>query len=222
VLADIACGMPRPLIGVTCDLDRRGYRVSPGCAARVEEAGGTPVILPCLPRSAADYARRCDGVVLSGGDDPIMEHWGVATHPRAKQVHPQRQAFELALLAALDERDDKPVLGICLGMQFMGLHRGGGLIQYLADALPTAGVHWPTTSHAITGELGEGRVHSHHRQALCDPGALRVVARAPDGLIEAVSDERRRFYVGVQWHPERTGSRPLGEGLFRSLVEAAR
>jgi putative glutamine amidotransferase len=137
-------------------------------------------------------------------------------------MDPRRQAFEVALLEALDAEGEVPVLGICLGMQLMGLHKGGRLDQHLPESLPTAESHSPRRSHAVSGELGCGPVHSHHRQALVDPGALRVIARAEDGLIEAVRDEARPFYVGVQWHPERTEDEALGPGLFRSLVAAAR
>ncbi|MHC4210783.1 MAG: gamma-glutamyl-gamma-aminobutyrate hydrolase family protein [Planctomycetota bacterium] len=213
--------MGGPLIGITCDLDDRGYRVSPVYGALIREAGGVPVLLPCEAACAAEYVRRCDGVVLSGGDDPVMEHWEVPTHPQAKPIHPQRQAFELALLRALDQGAERPVLGICLGMQLMGLHAGGGLDQYLAGTLPTAGQHWPRADHEIAGVLGTGVVHSHHRQALTDPGSLSVVARAADGVIEAVRNEGRPFYLGVQWHPERTGDERLGAGLFRELVAAS-
>jgi putative glutamine amidotransferase len=161
-------------------------------------------------------------MVLSGGDDPATERWGQPTHPRAKPMDPRRQAFEVALLEALDAEGEVPVLGICLGMQLMGLHRGGRLDQFLPESLPTAEGHAPGRRHAVSGALGCGPVHSHHRQALADPGALSVVARAEDGLIEAVRDEARPFYVGVQWHPERTEDEALGPGLFRSLVDAAR
>ena len=74
----------------------------------------------------------------------------------------------------------------------------------------------------MSGGLGAGVIHSHHRQAVTDSGSLAVVARAPDGVIEAVRDEQRQFYLGVQWHPERTADAGLGIALFRSMVEAAR
>lgn len=187
----------------------------------VSEAGGAAVVLPCLSRCVEVYVRRCDGIILSGGDDPIMEHWGVPTHPKAHKVDPLRQVFELAVLEALDARRETPVLGICLGMQLMGLHCGGALDQYLPDSLPTAGQHWPKTTHSVTGELGEGLVHSHHRQALADAGSMRIVATAADGVIEAIRDDSRPFYLGVQWHPERTENDRLGSGLIRQLVESS-
>ncbi len=213
--------MSAPLIGITTDLVDDRHRVAAGYATRVCEAGGVPVLLPCVAACAFEYARRCDGIVFSGGDDPIMEQWGRPTHPRATKVSPRRQAFETALLAALDE-DATPVLGICLGMQLLGLHRGGELDQHLPDTLDTAALHWPTTAHRVTGALGDGLVHSHHRQALRTAGTLRVVATSPDGVIEAVRDDDRPFYVGVQWHPERTDNETLGAGLFARLVDAAR
>lgn len=103
----------------------------------------------------------------------------------------------------------------------MGLHAGGKINQYLADNLPTADDHWEKRSHSVEGDLGRGVVQSHHRQALIDAGSLTVVASAPDGVIEAVRDANRPFYLGVQWHPERTAERTLGLGLFQQLVEAA-
>ena len=187
----------------------------------VTAAGGLGVLLPCEPARAEEYVRLCDGIVLTGGDDPIMEHWASVTHPTATKTDPRRQAFELALLAAIDTDGGPAVLGICLGMQLMGLHRGGTLNQHLPETLPTSDRHWPRNTHEIQGVLGEGVVHSHHHQALSDAGRLSVVATACDGVIEAVRDESRPFYLGVQWHPERTQDEKLGAGLFRELVGAA-
>jgi putative glutamine amidotransferase len=65
-------------------------------------------------------------------------------------------------------------------------------------------------------------VHSHHRQALKHAGSLTVIARAPDGVIEAVHDSARPgMYLGVQWHPERTDDGRLGFALFERLVHDA-
>jgi putative glutamine amidotransferase len=143
-------------------------------------------------------------------------------HHKATPLHPERQAFEIALLEALDRMPRKPALGVCLGMQLMGLHAGGTLDQYLPDTLATAADHWDRRAHAIEGELGQGVVHSHHRQALRDAGSLRVIATAPDGVIEAVRrEDRPAMYLGVQWHPERTDDQRLGYALFEQLVREA-
>jgi putative glutamine amidotransferase len=51
---------------------------------------------------------------------------------------------------------------------------------------------------------------------------LEIIARSDDGVVEGVVDPARRFYLGVQWHPERTEAEETGLGVIRSLVEAAR
>lgn len=219
----------RPLIGVTADIvigpipGTERLQVGAAYTQAIEKVGGIPIILPPQPILASDLLALCDGVVLTGGDDPIMTHWGIAMHPKATPVHPERQAFELALLDALDRASDKPVLGVCLGMQLMGLHCGGTLTQHLPDTLATADQHWDRRAHAVESDLGTGIVHSHHRQALSDAGSMRVIARAPDGVIEAIErDDRESMYLGVQWHPERTEDPRLGLALFARLVDEAR
>lgn len=217
-----------PIVGITTDLTRASGRpvASAGLAyaEAVTRAGGTAVLLPPLPEEASRHLELCEALVLTGGGDARLEAFGAATHPKASLMDPQRQEYELRLLALVDSRPDLPVLGVCLGMQLMSLHAGGMLDQHLPETLATHGAHWDCT-HAIAPEAGSplltaGPVHSRHRQAVADPGGLRVLARSEDGLIEAVADPARLFYLGVQWHPERTEHEPLGLRLFRLLVEA--
>lgn len=234
-------GPSLPVVGITSDLgEAPGLNGGPPrpravCAMTyiraVAEAGGVPMVLPPIPELAHQYVRRCDAFVFTGGDDPRTEPFGHPTHPKATPVAPQRQAFEIALLDELRRRPAAPVLGVCLGMQMMALHAGGTLNQYMPDDTPTVELHRHDAVHPITivpadakahGVLVAGQVTSHHRQAVRDAGSLRVVAVAPDGVIEAIDDPARAFYLGVQWHPERTAFEPLGNRLFRCLVEAAR
>ncbi len=210
-----------PRIGITTDADPERYFSRRPYADAVVSAAGIPILIPCIPSLARAYLAVVDGIILSGGDDPIMEPFGVATHPKATRVDGARQDMELALLDALRDDPAKPVLGICLGMQYMCLHAGGAIDQYLPETLPTHELHWGRVSHPVRGDLGRGDVLSHHRQAVTNPGSLHIAATAPDGTIEAVRDRHRRFFLGVQWHPERTADAALGLGLVRALVEAA-
>lgn len=227
----------RPIIGITADVAEYDWLGQPRLraqsamtyAAAVTEAGALPVILAPLATLAEEYVDRCDAIVLTGGDDPIMEAFGGVTHPKARTMHPKRQDFELALLRALDARREKPALGICLGMQLMTLHAGGRLNQCLAETLGSHAQHVSDASHLVRPEAGAasictlvGAVASNHRQAAESAGSLRVAARSDDGVIEAVDDPSRRFYLGVQWHPERTPDPKLGAGVFAALVAAAR
>ncbi len=213
-----------PVVGITSDVyDRDGVptcRVADAYAECVERAGGVPIVLSPRADLAGEIASMLDAAVLTGGDDPIMEAFGRATHPAATPVHPTRQAFELALIDALRARGT-PVLGVCLGMQYMALCAGGTLDQDITG--PGARTHRGAT-HGVHGSggwpFGEGPVHSSHHQAVTDAGTLDVLARSDDGLIEAVGDPAARFWIGVQWHPERTRHGPLGQSLFDALVEA--
>ncbi len=233
-----------PLIGVTSDiLITPGARDKAGQALTyldsVTRAGGVPVLLPPIVELAPEHARRCDAIVFTGGNDISMVPLGGVAHPHSTPMHPQRQAYEFALLQAIDAlhastRLSRPVLGVCLGMQMMAVHRGGSINQHLPDTLPTAGEHRNDRTHRVSATAlaampaapafvwDRGEVTSNHHQGVVDPGrSLAILAHSPDGVIEALADLSRPFYVGVQWHPERTTDAALGQGVFDALIAAA-
>jgi len=231
----------KPLIGITVDRVNPPddtacrYQIGEPMARAVAEAGGVPVLMPADPALAADLAARLDGVALSGGLDPDTTGFGEPMHPKARRMDPARQAFELALLDELAKYPGKPVLGICLGMQMMTLHAGGELNQYMPETHERPEAHQDGADHPIRvvvddavitpGDADEHEpIYSSHQQAVSNTGKMRVIATAHDGTIEAVDGrpiDAGRFYVGVQWHPERGGGGPLNLGLFRQLVAAA-
>ncbi len=209
----------------------RRYTLATAYVEAVRRAGGLPVLLTHAPELAEAYVDACDGIVMTGGVDPRMEAFGVPTAAEARPMDEQRQAFDLALLAAAECRPQRPLLAICLGMQLLALHAGGGLHQNLARThAAIAGRHVDNRCHPVrpvadsrlAAAASDGTVVSSHRQAVSDPGRLRVAATSDDGIIEAVEDPRRPFCCGVQWHPERGDDGPLNQGLFRRLVAAAR
>lgn len=207
------------LVAVSPDIRDGRVRVAAAVLDAVVAAGGIPVMLPPQPAAALQVLERSNGLVLTGGDDPRMEAFGVATHDQSVLVHPDRQALDLALIEAAMDRSSLPVLGICLGMQYLGLVAGGTLHQHLPDVIETATTHMHNSSHNVEGSLGRGTVTSHHRQALADAGSFNVIAHAEDGIIEAIEHPDRPWVRGVQWHPERMGDTPLGQGLFKAFVQ---
>jgi putative glutamine amidotransferase len=142
---------------------------------------------------------------------------------------PQLRA-DRALLGAMLERE-RPVLGICYGAQLLALHHGGELHYHLPIDWPGAVEHRsaggghalsiePATRLAELFASGLSRVNSQHHQAVREPGrGLRVAARAPDGVIEAIEAERG-WCIGVQWHPEVAGD-AASAALFAGFVAAA-
>lgn len=230
--------MTRPVVAIATNLDERDARVRRAYADAVRRAGGTPVLIAPAEGDLTDLVRDqlelCHALVLTGGDDPATEAYGEPTHPSAKLVHPLRQAYDEALLAEARARPDLPVLGVCLGMQMMALCAGGSLVQHMPDEVPTHAEHTDDRPHAVFARVERsvlwdsahkpgdslGIVTSWHRQAVRNPGRLRVVATATDGVVEAIDDPNRPFWLGVQWHPERTEDGVLGAGVFCRLLSA--
>jgi putative glutamine amidotransferase len=155
------------------------------------------------------------------------------------KVDPHRQSFELALMAEVEKRR-LPTLGICLGSQLMNVYRGGSMIQFLPDD-PRANAleHRRITGqdparHPVTldtnSQLGqtvgcgksEISVNTYHKQAVKTLGkGLRVIATAPDGIIEGFEDPSLPLFAAVQWHPERLLEEPEHLAPFKLLVEKA-
>ena len=231
----------RPMIGISCRLEKKEegdwFYLQRDYAEAVYAAGGAPVLIPLIAEE--EYTRllaaRLDGVVLSGsGSDVDPARYGVAPHPRMGPVHKEKDAVDAALVGlALETR--KPLLGICYGTQALNVALGGTLVQHL-DEEPAAIAHPDRQSRhpvrvepdsmlaRLGGRAGEFLVNTSHHQALDRVApSLRVTARAPDGVIEAVeTKEPGRFLVGVQWHPERIWRESeLSHALFEELVRAA-
>lgn len=210
----------------------------------VDHAGGTPRVVDASLGVDGALAG-VHGVLLTGGDDVDPSRYGQERHPSTVVVSPERDEFELALVTEARKRG-LPVLAICRGIQVLNVAAGGTLLQDIPSLVPGAAQHslkvpphgpfdaahdvWIDESSLLARMLTEllngsdsCTVNSRHHQALQDVGAgLRVVATAPDGVIEAVEDPTARFCVGVQWHPENFWRTGEFRGLFEGFVEAAR
>jgi putative glutamine amidotransferase len=209
-------------------LDRR--KAEPYADA-LRQAGIQPVLIsPLEPRPLAGL----EGLVLSGGTDVNPARYGGTPHQANEPADDGRDALETGLLAEALAAD-LPVLAICRGMQLFNVAHGGTLIQHLdnsavhqvrgADpALPAHEILVEPDSR-LAGILGAGLhpVNSRHHQAVERVGTgLRVTARStPDGVIEALERNDRRFALAVQWHPEDQVRRdPSQMKLFEAFAEA--
>ena len=216
-----------PNIGVTANLEvvRYGLWTEPAAMVpltyvrAIARAGGRPLLLAPTPADLADPAellRLLDGLLVTGGADVDPAAYGEQPHAETAPVSADRDAFELALVRLAVARD-LPCLGICRGMQVVNVAYGGALEQHLPDRIEQdihRGDAGEFADHSVEVEpeslaaLAAGAtriaVKSYHHQGVARVGdGLRVSARATgDGTVEAIEDARRRFVLGVLWHPE--------------------
>lgn len=230
-----------PLIGITTRLDAENtFYLRRYYAEAIEASGGVPVYIPLIPnrKYLGALAENIAGLMLSGSNsdlDPAF--YGEEPHPRLGTVTPERDSTDLILLEIAEERN-MPLLAICFGMQSLNVSRGGTLFQDIesqntdsikhqqGQAADRPSHHIKIETNSLLAQLAGGdvaRVNSSHHQAIKQVGRdLRVIARAYDGVIEAVVDPRPdRFVLGVQWHPEVGWQRDdFSKAIFRRFIEA--
>lgn len=235
-----------PNVGVTCNVEVVKYGLWTEPAAMVPltyvraiaRAGGRPLLIAPTPADLVDPSELLDlldGVLITGGADIDPAAYGEQSHAETEPVTADRDAFELALVRAAVERD-LPCLGVCRGMQVLNVAYGGALEQHLPDRLEHdihRGDAGEFADHRVEVEpdslaaLAAGATHvavkSYHHQGVSRVGdGLRVSARAEgDGTVEAIEDARRRFLLGVLWHPEEDEADRLVGAFVRECREAA-
>lgn len=228
----------RPVIGITTDsndTDDR-YMSTITYAAAIEKAGGLPLLLPYAVDHSLipQYVDLLDGICFSGGNDMNPVRYGEEWHPKVARMHERREIFEFALIAEVEKRK-VPALGVCFGSQLMNVYRGGSLIQFLPEQRADCMEHrylkdQGACRHDVKldpdSQLGraigksEFSVNTYHKQAVNKIGrGLRIIATAPDGVIEAFEDPALPLFAAVQWHPERLIDEPEHLAPFKLLVE---
>ena len=172
------------LIGIIarCDNSQKGHNISfayDDIMFSIKKSGGIPLIIPS--DNIYDYLDICSGFIFQGGDDI--------------------NKIDLNILKVL--RDKKiPTLGICLGMQEMGIYYGGRLVDIKGHYGNKKHIVYIKKDSLLYKILGVEKiiVNSRHNSSVIDT-KIKVGAISSDGIIEAIEDEETNF-LGIQWHPE--------------------
>ncbi len=145
--------------------------------------GGVPIGI-ILNKNYKELIDLCDGIIFQGGDD--------------------FEEYDLDALKYIYDID-KPVLGICLGMQLMGMLFDGEMIDINNHKKKLSYAHSVTINrNSILYNIFKTnniKVNSRHKSVIKNT-KLKVVGISNDGYIEALEDSSKRFFIGVQWHPE--------------------
>ena len=245
-----------PLILISPHIERKGdefgdlsISLSETYQQALMGAGAIPLALPATVSREliAQCVGRCDGVLLTGGDDVDPRLYGHGLLPRLHgtvTVTPDGGARDLRELILIDEafRQRKPLLAICRGHQMLNVALGGTLVPDILAQVPRAINHRRMDRRSeivhnvrltrgsllvrMTGKQKLG-VNSTHHQAVDRVAApLQVAAVSSDGIIESLELRPRAaamlpFLLSVQFHPERLVDRyPEHQAVFRGLTQA--
>jgi putative glutamine amidotransferase len=237
-----------PLIGITTfrsNTNGKKLLVSVGDSyiSAVVAAGGTPILIPVgLPHNILQIIiAKLDGILLTGGGDIHPERYGKHTPSTniSQDIDEDRDQLEFYLIDQVLETD-KPLLGICRGLQVMNVAMGGTLYEDIKSMRNHSYEHQysgkkPRDYEAHAVDVLQGsllnsitktdhlRVNSLHHQGIhLTAPKLSVSAIAEDGLVEAVELPDHRFALAVQWHPEDLRDKPAMAAIFKAFVDAAK
>jgi putative glutamine amidotransferase len=239
VAAPLPAAEKFPLIGITPSFSNNTIQLNNDYVSAIQRNGGIAIILaPTADAPTIDaYVRMLDGAVFSGGPDIPPEFYGQTPHSTVSVMETARFEFERRFIKAFLD-SNKPVLGICLGMQFSNVCRGGTMIQDIPELVGKKVSHRDgnmyTNFHHVAlapGSLLEKilqkrttKVISRHHQAIGKLGeGFFPTARSSDGIIEAIERSDGVFGIFIQWHPEslKDADPAHTDALFRALIDAA-
>ena len=247
ILTDVHQEFPvaqrRPVIGITGNYQELTCKLGEGYYKQVVAAGGVPMIIPPIADKVvlADTLDRIDALLLSGGADINPLYCGEEPVPGLGGINSERDLPEL-LITRMAYNRQLPILGICRGIQTLAVALDGKVeqdiklttVKHSQDAdrsVPThsVSIEKDSTLYNIYGgsqffplpsSIVPLFVNSFHHQAVSDAGPrFRVIARAADGVIEAIESTEFKPILGVQWHPECMGDDGLP--IFQWLVDQA-
>lgn len=211
----------RKIIGLIplYDDEKESYWMLPGYMKMLEAENAAPLMLPLTanPEELDVFLKLCDGFLLTGGHDVSPALYREERKEECGSCCEIRDEMEAYLLKKAVEQE-KSVLGICRGIQFMNVCYGGTLYQDLPTERDSSVDHhmkppYNRTAHQVSVEKDtllyeilqreQIGVNSYHHQAIKEIApSFRAMAISEDGLIEGIYMPTARFVAGVQWHPE--------------------
>ena len=203
--------------------------------------GAAPLLLPIVETDDSlikVQLQQIDGLLLSGGYDVNPLLYGEEPLPELEYILPERDEYEIKLIH-MALAMNKPILGICRGMQILNVACGGTLYQDLrqyslkhfkhqqkskTDTASHTVEFIPNTKLRSIMNVDDTKINTFHHQAIKDlaPGFV-INAKARDGIIEGFERIGEEFVIGLQWHPEMMMEKDASmQKIFRSFIDFAK
>ena len=242
---------PPPLIAVCArtltfadEGKRDAFSSSQPYSRAVARAGGVPVLVPPIKelyRNAHTVLQHFDGVLLPGGGDVDPRRYGAEPDDDTLYgIVEAHDELDIAICLAAIELD-LPMLALCRGMQVLNVALGGTLLVDIPSQRSSGINHRQMDRktqlvHSVRLTAGSqlammtktcvlGVNSTHHQAVDRVAAALQVVARAPDGMVEAMEQKGKGllpFLLSVQFHPERLMERHWKHrAIFEAFIRAS-
>ena len=224
------------LIGINSDLiyfnKRLSIKLDKSYISAIIKAGGIPVVLPCIKnkKTILSILNKINGLLLTGADDLHPSLYGESLSKPINLILKEKQIFDI-ILAKEAWNKGIPTLAICYGMQLINVALKGTLIKDIPKQLPSHNHN--KTNHKVY--IAENSIlhnivkksfiktNSFHHQSIKQISSLlKINARSDDGTIEGIeSKNTNKFFIGVQWHPEKMITNKNNFKLFKNLIRQA-
>ncbi len=146
----------------------------------IKNSGGIPIGVDS--NYIDDYLNICSGFIIPGGDT-ILDS-------------------DLLAIKKISNLDI-PLLGICLGMQEIAFLNNGSINDinnHKTDGLHEIIIKKNSLLYKILN-CEKTLVNSRHSSAVISTN-LMVSGVSSDNIIEAIEDHKKKFLLGIEWHPE--------------------
>lgn len=204
----------KPVIGIlptsnylqTDDSFKDTYRFGNNYIKRIVDNGGIPYLIPYVDdKIIEETLEMCDGLLLPGGNRVVSTNFEIIDY---------------------FYKNNKPILGICLGMQTIAMYSvniENAELKRIIKNIDNGVDHWPvelyrdnvnTLAHKVIVDknsklydifkLEEMDVNSVHKMTITEVGSkFKVSIKSSDGLIEGIEyNGDDKYIIGVQFHPE--------------------
>jgi putative glutamine amidotransferase len=227
----------KPWIAVILDENTSGdasrYEASKNLFTAIRDAGGVPFGVPYLPEVVSTVIEQFDGLLCGGGRFAYPDEWYLGNSV-SRAPCSERLAVERGIVEGFLERN-KPILGLCAGMQLLACVQGCRLWSDVRMAAPDTLEHDDHTALHLVEVAPHSRLHdllgqttilvnTTHQEAVGQLSPSVVAsARSKDAVIEAIEVPNRHFALGLQWHQERFANTDhVGNRIFDGFIAACR